>query len=159
MKKLILRTVVAILTLPIWFLAGSPTVQAEEMTCPDHTPVTIDIKPGEDPSKIRLSARGLLPVAVLTTENFDASLFTPEMAHLQDANTVMTMGCSGAMAVRWNLDDVNRDGQFDLVFFFKIQDLDLISSSTYATLMAHGSYGSTIPVLHIEGMDSVLVKP
>ncbi len=157
MKKLILRSLVAVLALPVWFLGGATAVHAEEMTCPDHTAVTVDIKPGDDPNKINLSANGLLPVAVLTTQDFDAGQFTPEMAHLSDASIAMTMGCVGADAVRWNYADVNGDGRLDLVFFFRIQELNLTSSSTAATLMAHGSYGSTS--IHIIGTDSVQVKP
>jgi hypothetical protein len=156
MKKLILSILVAILALPIWFLGGVTAVYAEEMTCPDHTAVTVDIKPGDDSNKINLSSRGLLPVAVLTTDDFDASQFTPEMAHLSDASLAMDMGCIGADAVRWNYMDVNYDGQVDLVFFFRIRDLNLTSSSTAATLMAHGTYGSTD--IHIMGTDSVRVK-
>ncbi len=157
MKKLILRTLVAVLALPIWFLTNTTAVRADEMTCPEPRPVTIDIKPDDASNKINLSARGLLPVAVLTTPEFNASQFTPEMAHLSDAATAMTTGCAGAEAVRWNYTDVNNDGQLDLVFFFRIQDLNLTASSTAATLMAHGSYAST--VVHIMGTDSVLVKP
>lgn len=157
MKKLILSSLVAVLALPVWFLGGATAVHAEEMTCPDHTAVTVDIKPGDDPNKINLSANGLLPVAVLTTQDFDAGQFTPEMAHLSDASIAMTMGCVGADAVRWNYADVNDDGRLDLVFFFRIQELNLTSSSTAATLMAHGSYGSTS--IHIIGTDSVQVKP
>ena len=157
MKKLILRPLVIILVLQALYLVSPSTVYAQEETCPPPTPVSIDIKPADYPNKINLAANGLLPVAVLTTQDFDASLFTPEMAHLSDAAIAMTMGCVGAVAVRWNYADANGDGQLDLVFFFRIQDLNLISSSTAATLMAHGPYGST--VIHIEGTDSVLVKP
>jgi hypothetical protein len=156
MKKLMLSTLVAILALPVWFQGGATAVRAEEMTCPDHIPVTVDIKPGDHSNKIKLSARGVLPVAVLTTQDFDASQFTPEMAHLSDADIAMTMGCVGADAVRWNYADVNQDGRLDLVFFFRIRELNLTSDSTAATLMAHGSYGSTM--IHILGTDSVRVK-
>jgi len=156
MKKLILRTLVAMLALPVWFLAGATAASAEEMTCPEHTPVTIDIKPGDHSNKIKLSARGLLPVAVLTTQDFDASQFTPEMAHLSDAGIAATMGCVGADAVRWKYADANRDGRLDLIFFFRIRELNLTSNSTAATLMAHGSYNSTM--IHILGTDSVRVK-
>ncbi len=69
----------------------------------------------------------------------------------------MTDSCSGAMAVRWALEDVNGDGRLDLVFFFNTQDLNLTTSSTAATLMAHGTYGSTVQ--HIQGTDSVHVIP
>ena len=157
MKKLLFRVVVAILTIQI-LLPGSPsTVRAEGMTCPPPAPVTIDIKPGNAQNKVKLSSQGVLAVAVLTTHDFDASQFAPEMAHLNDANTAMDAACTGASAQRWSLDDENGDGRLDLVFFFKTQDLNLTVNSTAATLMAHGSYNGG--ELHIEGTDSVRVVP
>lgn len=155
MKKLMLKLLVAALVMQVLSFVNPLAVRAEEMTCPTPTPVTIDIKPGSYPNKINLSARGLLPVAVLGTQDFDASQFTPEMAHLSDAS--MAMSCEGAAAIRWKLDDVNGDRRLDLVFFFKIEDLDLTPGSTAAMLMAHGPYNST--PMHIEGTDSVIVKP
>src|SRR5512138_2993249 len=115
MKKLMLRTLAVLLIIQALYFVSPATVYAEDMTCPEHLPVTIDIKPDDYPNKINLSAKGLLPVAVLTTPNFDASQFTPEMAHLNDATIAMTEGCSGPMAIRWNYSDVNRDGRLDLV--------------------------------------------
>ena len=157
MKALIVRVLVCVLCLAaLSFPARSP-VQAEAMTCPTHTPVVIDIRPGSPINWINLSSRGVVPVAVLTTQDFDASQFTPEMAHLTDATTAPSMGCIGAMAVGWIRLDVNGDRRPDLVFFFKIQDLDLTSSSTAASLMAHGIYGST--TLHILGTDTVNILP
>ena len=70
----------------------------------------------------------------------------------------MTNGCAGAITVRWTRGDVNGDGLRDLVFFFNTKDLDLTLSSTAATLMAHGVYGS-LGTIHIMGTDSVKVKP
>ena len=157
MKKLILSTLVATLVLQVLFFDNLSAVRADETSCPPPTYVTIDIKPGNAQNRIKLSSRGVLAVAVLTTEDFDASRFTPEMVHLSDANIAMTEGCTGAIAQRWSLDDENGDGQLDLVFFFKIQDLNLTLSSTAATLMAHGSYASA--AMHIVGTDSVKVVP
>jgi len=159
MKNLLIRVLVFFLLIGgLSFLSWS-SASAEEMTCPDHTAVNIDIKPGGYPNKINLSSSGLLPVAVLTTQDFNASLFItePEMAHLSDAGTAMTQSCAGPTAVRSVLDDVNRDGQPDLVFFFRTQDLNLDVNSTAATLMAHGSYNST--EMHIMGTDTVTVIP
>lgn len=153
-KTLLLISLVLLLLAAQTLTAWSP-VLAEDMTCPDHTPVSVDIKPGSDTNPLNLSSRGVVPVAVLTTLEFDASQFTPEMAHLTDAATAMTTGCSGATAVRWTRTDVNGDRQLDLVFFFKTQDLDLTSTTTAATLMAHGVYGAT--TLHIMGTDSVKI--
>lgn len=157
MKKLVFRTLVAVLVLQVLLFDNLSAVRADETSCPPPTYVTIDIKPGNSQNRIKLSSRGVLAVAVLTTEDFDASRFTPEMAHLSDANIAMTEGCTGAVAQRWSLDDENGDGQLDLVFFFKIQDLNLTLNSTAATLMAHGSYTST--AIHIVGTDSVQVVP
>ena len=157
MKKLMLITLVTVPMLQALFFVSTFPVYAQGMTCPPPTFVTIDVKPGDSMNRINLSAKGLLPVAVLTTTDFDASQFQPEMAHLSDADTAMTMGCTGAMAIRWNLDDVNRDGAPDLVFFFKTQDLNLTSDSTEVMFMAHGSYNLT--PTHIVDTDSVRVKP
>src|SRR5512141_2581378 len=123
MKKLIRRTLITLLVLQTLYLVSPSAVRAEEMTCPEHTLVTIDIKPGSYTNKINLSARGVLPVAVLTTPVFDASQFTPEMAHVSDAAVAMAETCAGTDALRWNYEDVNGDGELDLVFFFAIQDL------------------------------------
>jgi len=157
MKKLIFTTLVAILVLQVLFFDNLSAVRAEDMSCPSPTYVTIDIKPGNSQNRIKLSSNGVLAVAVLTTQDFDASQFTPEMAHLSDATIAMTEGCTGAMAQRWSLDDENGDGMLDLVFFFKIQDLNLTLSSRAATLMAHGAYSST--AMHIVGTDSVQPVP
>jgi len=157
MKNLILRTLATVLVLQALFFTSPSNVHAQDETCLPPIPVDIDIKPADALNKINLSAKGLLPVAVLTTQGFDASQFTPEMAHLSDADLAMTTSCVGAEAVRWNYSDVNRDGELDLVFFFQTQDLNLIPGSTAATLMAHGVYNST--VTHIEGTDPVLIKP
>jgi hypothetical protein len=156
-KKKMLRVLIISLLLGALSFLGLRTVHAEEMTCPIHTPVTIDIKPRAPTNPLNLSSNGLIPVAVLTTQDFDASQFTPEMAHFSDANIDMSAGCAGAPAERWALDDVNGDSQVDLVFFFRTQDLNLTMATTAASLMAHGAYGST--TLHILGTDSVKIVP
>lgn len=155
MKKLILKSLIAVLTLQAYFFVNPSAVHAQEETCPPPMEVVIDVRPGSDTNKINLSTKGLLPVAVLSTSDFDATLFTPEMAHLSDASSAM--GCSGAEAVRWTYTDVNGDGWIDLLFFFRIQDLHLTPSTTEVMLMAHGTYNGTM--IHLEGTDTVTVKP
>ena len=156
MKKLLTRTILLALVVQALYLARPSIAQAEEMCNP--VTVTIDVKPGDSVNKINLSSKGLLPVAVLSiTGGFDASQFTPEKANLGDAS--VGMSCEGAEAVRWRYEDVNGDGLVDLVFFFKVQELRLSLTTTTTTvmLMAHGSYGS-MPLFHIMGTDSVIVK-
>jgi len=156
MKKFYMQMLVVILIVAVLPFSWT-SARAEEMNCSTHTPVTIDIKPGGTPNKINLSSNGVIPVALLTTPDFDASHFMPEMAHLSDANTDMMQMCASASAIRWKLEDVNHDGRLDLVFFFSTQATDFTLNSTNATFMASGSYDST--VMHIIGTDSVWVKP
>ena len=47
--------------------------------------VNIDIKPGSDPNSINLSAKGVLPVAILGAENFDVTEIDPTTVRLADA--------------------------------------------------------------------------
>ncbi len=157
MHKPIAKILTALLTAALVFVAKPAAAHADDMTCPPPTPVTIDIKPGNDLNRVKLSSTGVLAVAVLTTDAFDASQFTPEMAHLNDANTPMADACTGASALRWSLDDENGDGRPDLVFFFSIPDLNFTLSTTAATLMAHGTYAGN--AMHIEGTDFVQVVP
>ncbi len=148
-KGLVVLGLLAAVSLGAW----SPA--AADDTCPTHVPVTIDIKPGSSTNKINLGAKGVVPVAVLTTDTFDANQFTPEMAMLVDAATSDSMDCSGATAVNYVREDANGDGKVDIVLYFDTSTLNFTTSTTAASLMAHGSYaGST---LHIMGTDSVQV--
>jgi hypothetical protein len=95
--------------------------------------VDIDIKPGSDPNSINLGSRGRVPVAVLTTSTFDATTVDPDSVQF-----------AGAAPVRWALEDVDGDGDTDLVFHFKTQELNLDGSSTVATLAGQTSGGQPI---------------
>ncbi len=153
MKNLIIRTMSTVAIVAAVFLARPSVAHADTMTCPAPVPVAIDVKPGNAKNTVKLSSNGTLAVAVLSTASFDATQFSPEMAHLNDAGSPLADACAGASAVRWSWDDENGDGRPDLVFFFNIQDLNFTMSTTAATLMAHGSYSGT--TIHIEGTDAV----
>ena len=156
MKLLRLLRLSIVLSIVGQFFLTWSEVYAEEMICPTHEMVSIDIKPGSYPNSINLSAHGRVAVAVLTTQTFDASQFSPDMAHLFDTNAGMQSGCENAVQVRWVREDVNGDKSLDLVFFFDVQTIPLTSNTTNATFMAHGSYGASD--LHIIGTDTVKIK-
>ena len=105
--------------------------------------VEIDIKPGSDPNSINLNSKGVVPVAVLTTDDFDASTVDPD-----------TVVFAGATPVRWTLEDVDGDGDLDMLFHFKVQELDLTWASTEATLT-----GNTLGGQPISGTDTVRIVP
>jgi len=119
---------------------GAYTAELEIVSEVPPTPA-IDIKPGSDPNSINLKSKGVVPVAVLTTDDFDASTIDPG-----------TLFFAGASPVRWTLEDVDDDGDLDLLIHFKTQDLDLDENSTEATLT-----GKTYSGQPIEGTDSVRI--
>ena len=107
------------------------------------TTVTIDIKPGSDTNSINLESQGVTPVAVLTAGDFKAGDVNPD-----------TVVFAGAPPVRSTMEDVDGDGDDDMLFHFKTQDLNLKEDSTVATLT-----GETHEVTLIEGIGSVNIVP
>jgi ELWxxDGT repeat protein len=105
--------------------------------------VIIDIKPGSSPNSINLRSRGRVPVAVLTTANFDASTIDP-----------VTVLFAGASPLRWVIEDVDLDGDLDLLFHFKTLELNLDVSSSEAMLS-----GTTFDCIPILGKDTVQIVP
>ena len=125
---------------------GGGTVTLSDITvtgCPYWTGVTIDVKPGSDPNSINLKSKGVVPVAVLTADEFDASTVQPD-----------TVSFAGASPVRWAFEDVDGDGDVDVLFHFETEDLGLNEDSTQATLTADTTDGK-----HIRGTDWVNIVP
>jgi hypothetical protein len=73
-------------------------------------PVQINVLP----EVMNLDAQGTVPVAVYTTAGFDAALVD-----------VATVRFAGAAAVSSGLEDVDSDGDLDLVLHFRVQDTNL----------------------------------
>jgi hypothetical protein len=104
-------------------------------------PVTIDIRPGSDENPINPRSRGRIPVAVLTTEDFDASLV--------DVSTVR-FGPGGAAPVRYALEDVDGDADWDLVMHFNAEEVGIACGDSEATLT-----GQTFDGVLIAGTGSI----
>jgi hypothetical protein len=106
--------------------------------------VQIDIKPGSDQNNINLKSKGVVPVAVLTTGEFDAATIDPATAEF-----------AGAKPEHWNLEDVDGDGDDDIIIFhFRTQELELDQDSTEATLTALLLTGE-----EVSGTDQVRIVP
>jgi hypothetical protein len=107
----------------------------------DALVAVIDIKPGNRKNPVNPRSKGTLKVAVLTNENLDADAV--------DVDTVQ-FGPAGAQPVKYRLDDVDGDGDWDLVLKFKTQDTGITCGDTEATLTAQTFDGTAIT-----GTDSV----
>jgi len=108
----------------LWFLSDVPIY----LKSPDAgitSEMTIDIKPGNEQNNINLNSKGVVPVAILTTDEFDAATVDPTTAQF-----------AGAVPEHWSLEDIDNDGDDDLMFHFRTQELNLDQDSTEATLTA-----------------------
>jgi len=116
--------------------------------------VDIDIKPGCDPNPINQGSNGVIPVAILTTESFDASTVDPGTVVLNGA-TVAMRGKSDKLLAR--LEDVDGDGDDDLML--------QVDTESWADLWENGEVtltGYTYEILggeEILGTDYVVIVP
>jgi hypothetical protein len=111
--------------------------------------VSVDIKPGSCPNPFNTTSKGVLPVAVLGTEDFDVTTVDP--ATIQLTREGYDVGVS---PLRWSYEDVatpfegelcechdlNGDGYMDLTLKFKTQEVK-------DTLDLSDEAGNTIPLL------------
>jgi len=121
-----------------------------ELYCLDPYPVAIDIKPGSDPNSINLDSKGVVPVAILGSDCFDAGTVDPLTVELAGAD-VRLKGKSGNAG---SLEDVNDDGFLDLVVQVYTDQFALTAGATEAVLKAH-----TYDNLAISGSDWVQIVP
>src|SRR5207247_330376 len=105
--------------------------------------VAVDIKPGRFPNRINLGSQGRIPVAILSTDTFDATTVDP--------STVL-FGITGTEAapVRAALEDVNGDGRVDLILQINVQDTGITCGDISASLT-----GKTVGGQTIQGSDSI----
>jgi hypothetical protein len=75
-------------------------------------PVALDIKPGDSENRISLTGGGVIPVAITSSEDFDATTVNPETIFLSSA-PVRLAGQSGHSLCQHR--DVNGDSLVDLV--------------------------------------------
>jgi hypothetical protein len=109
----------------------------------DMIDITIDVKPGSDRNPINLRSKGNTPVAILSSNSFDATQV--------DWETVR-FGPSGATErhYRVHITDVDGDGDMDAKLHFKTRDTGINCGDTEATLT-----GETFSGDAFTGTDSV----
>jgi len=150
-NKLLMTSIIAMAFL-IGFTANEAYAgggACEIEACSLKLVVDIDIKPGSDPNSININSMGLVPVAILTTDDFDATSVDPDTLIFMAADDLIGdedyRNC-----VRHGLEDVDGDGDLDLVCKFP-QKTTWISCDTTEGVIT----GQTMNGQSIFGTDSI----
>jgi hypothetical protein len=113
-------------------------------------PVQIDLKPGDDFNTINPGSAGVIPVAILSTGDFDATTIDPATVRLAGAE-VAVRGKGQRLA---RAEDVNKDGLLDLVCQVETVSLTLDPDVGEVWLT-----GETRSFERVVGLDVVLIVP
>lgn len=105
--------------------------------------VHIDIKPGSDPNSINPRSRGVIPVALLSTADFDATTAEPTAIRFGHAGTE-------ASPANFTLTDIDGDGRTDMLLHFRTQRTGIQCGDQYAALS-----GKTLSGENLHGTDSI----
>jgi hypothetical protein len=129
----------------------SPTPSETETATPTSTPtripegVIVDIRPNDVPNPVQVDSRGVIPVAVLGSDDFDANAVD---------RTSLRFGPAAAPAIHTALKDVNGDGILDLLGHFRTRATGIAAGDTEACLG-----GQTLAGESFMGCDAIVTVP
>lgn len=139
----------------LFFQAGIDNVSVVGRT----VPVVLDVKPESSTNPVNLNSRGKLVVAILSDDDYDATAIDVSTVTLGDnsgSETGVYVKNNGSYQT--SIEDVDGDGDNDLVMHFSIEDMvdngDLTSSST--ELWINGEDEDGVPFC---GDDAVTIVP
>jgi hypothetical protein len=116
--------------------------------------VAIDIKPGSDPNSVPCNGSlGIsIPVAILTTDDFDATAVDHSTVGFDGASELHISSETGEP--RRHEEDVDQDGDLDLLLHFAYGDTALVEAECPSTVEAVLT-GQTFDGQKIEGSDTL----
>lgn len=126
------------------------------------SPGTVDIKPQSCPNSLNVKGKGMLPVAILGTPDFDITMIDPT-----------TISLEGASLMKWSHEDVatpseadlcsctseGPDGFLDLTLKFNTEEVvDYIGPVSDGDVKALTLTGETFDGIQIDGIDCVYIR-
>lgn len=110
--------------------------------------VNLDIKPGNTKNNVNVKSQGVIPVTIYTTSDFDAATINGS-----------TIQLAGVSARNFRLQDVDNDGDLDLVLQFNTQAvinaLGVSLDSGESVIIDAELTGQTIDDVFIQGFDTI----
>lgn len=128
---------------PVWYDNAKTTVPP--------LIISIDIKPGSDLNNINLKSSGVIPVAIFSSDTFDATKIAPETVTLAGAS-VKKAGKAGKYLC--NDEDVNEDGLLDKVCKVYTAEFVIGAGESIAVLEAETFDGTPV-----RGEDTIRIVP
>jgi hypothetical protein len=126
-------------------------VHSGDVGTPIPVPIVIDIKPGSDTNSINISSTGVIPVAIISTKDFDAMTVDPSTVSLAGASVKM-VGKSDKYSC--DQEDVNNDGLMDLVCHVYTAQFMIEAGQSTAVLEA-----KTLDGTMLRGEDKINIVP
>ncbi len=124
---------------------------------PEPTAILVDIKPGSFPNSVNLKSKGVLPIAILSTEEFDATQVKFDTLMFGDP-LLIDNGGTAVSPLRSALEDVSGDGLLDLTLKFSVAEMvkhgALVPDTLDGILI-----GLLVDGTSITGMDSIRIVP
>ncbi|HBD6104345.1 TPA: hypothetical protein KKN05_004480, partial [Shigella flexneri] len=108
--------------------------------------VPIDVLPGSAVNPVKLGSKGLTPIALLSSDTFEATTVTPSTLRIGP-------GKATAQETTARPEDVNGDGRQDQIIHVRTQDLGLAAGDTQLCLT--GALDNERP---ISSCDTIRVK-
>ncbi len=141
---------------PIWVMPGAPVM------CTPIVEVALDIKPGGCPNPLNVKSKGVLPAAILGTEDVDVTMIDPTSIRLAGVeplrSSIEDVAAPVADANECDCTTAGPDGYADLTLKFESQAIiEAIGEVNDGQIVALPVTGVLTDGTPIEGADCVLV--
>jgi uncharacterized delta-60 repeat protein len=114
--------------------------------------VTVDVKPDSTDNVVPLQSGGVITVAILTTDAFNAASVDPASVCFGSASDPSKRDCTEKHGTG-HLEDVNGDLRLDLLLHYETQETGIAAGDTQACLT-----GRTFAGVAIQGCDRIVAR-
>jgi len=111
----------------------------------------IDIRPGVEPNSVNPKSTEIIPVTILTTSKAKGELINSDATRIDPLSVRFGPGLAPEAHGEGHIEDVDGDGDLDLLLHFRTTDTGIQCGDTEVTLT-----GVTFTRHHIQGSDTVV---